>query len=307
MNAPRNNRILIIDDQVELRERLAKLLSGSNDREKLSDHVKSLREKLFSSVSEAPEEGAPQIEYEVDTVGSGQDALERIKQSLEKSNPYALAFIDMRMPSGWDGLRTAEEIRKIDKDIEMVIMTAFADYDQKEVAERVGCPEKLLYIKKPFHVEEILQMALSLCSKWALLQEQKENNVLLENLLKTLHHLRTAPREKIEKIALESVCLFLKADGGFLARWDLKSQQWELKSIFSNPSDDKIKKFIDTNAETMHKASTRKHFGSDYFMPFGKDHAYALVAFNAECRISSQWYKIFDLLTMSVDIELSRS
>ena len=81
----------------------------------------------------------------------------------------------MRMP-GWDGLKTAQEIRKIDSNIEIIIITAYTDIKREELVNKIGKPEKLLYLKKPFEKEEILQVILSLTTKWSL--EQKVKNQL---------------------------------------------------------------------------------------------------------------------------------
>lgn len=306
MSVLKNNRVLIVDDQVELRERMANLLIDGGDSEKSSSQVKNLRQKLLNPNSDNGNNHLSKSKYIVDTVGKGQDALEIIISANNQNKPYALAFIDMRMPTGWDGLKTAQEIRKIDKDIEIVMMTAFADYKQKDITEHIGYPEKLLYIKKPFNIEEILQMTLSLCSKWSILQEQKENNIILESLLKSLYHLRTSSKDKIKELALISVVDFLKAPGGILLQWDCLTQKWQIKESQGNISADKIKNFICANSNEMYQLSTRKHFGPDYFIPFGKEHCYAMVLFNPECKTSSHWYQIFDLLTMSIDIELAK-
>ena len=63
------------------------------------------------------------------------------------------------------------EIKLIDKNIEIVIVTAYTDRKREEILLTVGTPEKLLYLKKPFDREEILQVMLSLTLKWSLEKE----------------------------------------------------------------------------------------------------------------------------------------
>jgi len=83
---------------------------------------------------------------------------------------YAVAFIDIRMPPGWDGIKTAQKIREIDRDIEIVIVTAYADVTRSQIVSNIGYPEKLLYLRKPFDNDELAQIALQLTTKWAVVQ-----------------------------------------------------------------------------------------------------------------------------------------
>ena len=59
------------------------------------------------------------------------------RAALERGQPYAMAFVDMRMPPGWDGLKTIEELWKVDPDVQVVICSAHTDYDWSEVVERL--------------------------------------------------------------------------------------------------------------------------------------------------------------------------
>jgi len=112
----------------------------------------------------------------------------------------------MRMP-GWDGLKTASEIRKIDKNIEIIIVTAYSDKNRDEILESVGTPEKLLYLKKPFDREEIMQLVLSLTLKWSLEQEVKDqltvisgNKNKLEKIITSISKIEKARYNLIETI-----------------------------------------------------------------------------------------------------------
>jgi hypothetical protein len=88
--------------------------------------------------------------------------------------------------AGWVGLKTAQEIRKIDSNIEMIIMTAYTDIKREELVNKIGKPEKLLYLKKPFEKEEILQVVLSLTTKWSLEQKVKNQLQVIKNSKQTL-------------------------------------------------------------------------------------------------------------------------
>lgn len=166
-------RILIVDDQSDLREQLAQLLLSSGRQNKTARLVKSMRARLMGFGDGTEKDHDALSNYDIDTAGQGQEAFEMVQVALKQNAPYAVMFLDMRMPPGWDGLKTAQEIRKIDPNIEIVMMTAYADYSQEDLVREIGSPEKLLFIKKPFHSEEICQFAYSLCMKW--------NNQVLES------------------------------------------------------------------------------------------------------------------------------
>jgi len=112
-------------------------------------------------------------EYEVDSAYQGEEAAEMVAKAVAEQRPYMLAFVDMRMPPGWDGLKTIEEIWKRDPKLHVVICTAFSDYSWPEIVERLGASDKLLILKKPFDVSEVSQLAAALTRKrW--LEEQME-------------------------------------------------------------------------------------------------------------------------------------
>lgn len=98
--------------------------------------------------------------YEVHTALQGKEGFETVSAFRNKGTPFALAFIDIRMPPGWDGIQTAKKIREIVPDIEIVIVTAYSDRKRQEIVKEIGTPEKLLYVKKTFDHDEIRQLAL---------------------------------------------------------------------------------------------------------------------------------------------------
>jgi len=90
------------------------------------------------------------------------------EEAVRKNEPFTLAFIDVRMPPGWDGMETAKRIRALDPEIELVIVTAYSDHSIEEIVRAVGSSDKLLFLRKPFDPDELRQLALSLTSKWYL-------------------------------------------------------------------------------------------------------------------------------------------
>ena len=94
-----------------------------------------------------------------------------VKAAQESNRPFALAYIDVRMPPGADGIETVRQIRQFEQDIEIVIMTAYSDKTLPEIVNDMELLHKLLYIRKPFSREEIQQITLSLTGKWNIEQE----------------------------------------------------------------------------------------------------------------------------------------
>ena len=144
--------ILVIDDQAAIQTLVKKILQPK----KMTLH------SMASDIFDEDTLEQRKITYQVDTVSQGKEGLKLVEQALENNDPYPVAFIDMRMPPGWDGVTTAHRIRKIDPDIQIVFMTAYSDKSMNEIYEQLGGTDKLLYIKKPFDMEEITSITETL-------------------------------------------------------------------------------------------------------------------------------------------------
>ena len=97
---------------------------------------------------------------------SAESAVAEVKQALAQERPFAVVFLDMRMPPGPDGVWAAARIRELDSAVEIVVCTAYSDVDPCEIGGIVPPEEKLSYLQKPFHPHEIRQMTIALASKW---------------------------------------------------------------------------------------------------------------------------------------------
>ncbi len=86
---------------------------------------------------------------------------------MTAQRPYAVAFVDMRMPPGWDGVETVEHLWQEDPDLQVVICTAFSDHAWEDVIQRLNKNDKLLILRKPFDNIEVWQLANSLTKRWA--------------------------------------------------------------------------------------------------------------------------------------------
>jgi two-component system cell cycle sensor histidine kinase/response regulator CckA len=169
-----NDRVLIIDDDPEIQGAYRLVLSPEIEDKNLART--KLAQLLPKDRTVVP---PPSPQFELGIAGQGPEGVALAASALEKKQPYAVAFIDIRMPPGFDGMETAARIRRIDPDMEIVVVTAFSDRSRDEIVRAVGRPEKLLFLRKPFDPEELLQMALSLTAKWNLARQAKENETAL--------------------------------------------------------------------------------------------------------------------------------
>jgi len=154
-------RILIIDDNAAIHHDFRKVL-GANAEHAKQAALGALEAALFGDAAAA----TTRPNFEIDSAHQGQEGVTMAQQALIEGRPYAMAFIDMRMPPGWDGLETIERLWAIDPDVQVVICSAHTDYDWTEVVDRLGHSDKLLVLRKPAEPIEVLQSATALCRKW---------------------------------------------------------------------------------------------------------------------------------------------
>ena len=162
-----NNRILITDDQPEIIEDYLKILAPQKNTKK--NELAKLEADLFGyENSDNFNTKQEEERYIIDSATQGEEAIAFVKKSVSEKNFYALAFIDVRMPPGIDGIHTAAKIQKIDPNIEIVFVTAYSDYTREEILKLMKYKNKFFFIRKPFDVDEIKQLALALTEKWNL-------------------------------------------------------------------------------------------------------------------------------------------
>ncbi|HVY71354.1 MAG TPA: response regulator, partial [Verrucomicrobiae bacterium] len=111
------------------------------------------------------------------------EGYEMVRQAAAQDRPYAMAFIDVRMPPGWDGVETIEQIWKTNPDLQVVVCTAYSDYSWGEMLQKLGNTDKLLILKKPFDNVEVLQLATALVEKWNLTRQARGHVADLERLV----------------------------------------------------------------------------------------------------------------------------
>lgn len=163
---PKIPRMLLVDDNRSIHDDFRKILCPDSQQ---ASELEAAESTLFG----APAETKKAMQFELDSAYQGKDALELVRQSVADKKPYAMAFMDVRMPPGWDGIETTAAIWKLDPDIQIVICTAYSDYSWSELHEKLGHTDRLVILKKPFDNIEVLQLAHALCEKWHLLQRTR--------------------------------------------------------------------------------------------------------------------------------------
>ena len=168
---PHHPRIVVIDDNPAIHEDFDKILAAPES--KAANALGETELLLFGAPASGafPTPAPQESQFELSHALQGQEGLALVEQAVLEGRHYSVAFIDMRMPPGWDGLETAERILKVDPAVQVVICTAYSDYSWDEIRSRLGRPDGLLILKKPFDVVEVLQIAHNLTRKWDLTRE----------------------------------------------------------------------------------------------------------------------------------------
>lgn len=160
MSEAKNRRVLLVDDTPSIHEDYRKILGGPQASAEEAD----LRAAFFGEPRREPRAGG----YEFDSAFQGQQALEMVRAACAAGRPYALAFVDVRMPPGWDGIETIARLWEVDTDLQVVVCTAFSDYSWDDMLAKLGQSDRLLILKKPFDPVEVCQLALSTTETWNL-------------------------------------------------------------------------------------------------------------------------------------------
>ncbi|MCO4783026.1 MAG: response regulator [Candidatus Cloacimonetes bacterium] len=171
-----NRKILVVDDSESIHEDFRKILCR---RQK--NAFNDLDSFIFG---ESEKQNDLNMKFELESAYQGQDANRMVIQSITDNSPFAMAFVDMRMPPGWGGIETVKHLWQSDPNLEIVICSAYSDYSWKDIISQLGGTDKLLFLKKPFDNIEIRQLAFSLTEKWNLKQQASLKLIDLESLVK---------------------------------------------------------------------------------------------------------------------------
>lgn len=180
-------RILVVDDTPSIHADFRKILALQGAEAPLE----AAETAVFGSRQTTEATGA----FRFDCALQGQDALVLVEAANAADDPYALAFVDMRMPPGWDGMETIRHLWAVDPALQIVICTAYSDYSWADTIRQLGAADNLIILKKPFDNIEVLQLAHALTRKWQLARENRARLSSLDELVRE----RTGALERAEE------------------------------------------------------------------------------------------------------------
>src|SRR5579871_206550 len=178
------SRVLVIDDNPSIHRDFEKILVGVDTG---AAGLAADEAAIFGSSGT----DSRRARFRPSFALQGQAGVALASQAVEAGDPFAVAFVDMRMPPGWDGLETIERLWQVDSRIQVVICSAYSDYDWADVVRRLGHEDRLLIVKKPFDPSEIEQAARALSRKWL-------NERALNHHIQGLEHTVTKRTEGLE-------------------------------------------------------------------------------------------------------------
>lgn len=240
--------ILVVDDEPKILDDYRYALESLKGQSAFD--LAALDHELFDT--SMPSQNA--VDHNIVYCNTGEKAVKAVLRATENSEPFSVAFIDMRMPPGINGITTAEKIRSADPDIEIVIVTAFSDVSPEEILSRVGPAHKLLYLNKPFSASEIRQFALALTTKWS--QEIKLKEIIQK-------------KEKVIKISEASLVTEKKITAD--VQQELQATKELQKALYQATSEciliHKNEKVIDSNlkVESLYGYSIRESIDKSIF------------------------------------------
>jgi diguanylate cyclase (GGDEF)-like protein len=151
-------RILVVDDNESIHSDFRKvLLAGRSSTDLASDEA-----ALFGQAAQYSSKPT----FEMDSAMQGQEGYDKVVAAIAAGTPYQLAFVDMRMPPGWDGVQTIQKLWEADPRLQVVICSAYSEYSFDRIVENLGATDRLLILKKPFDALEVSQIATALSAKW---------------------------------------------------------------------------------------------------------------------------------------------
>ena len=160
------HRILVIDDNPAIHEDFRKILCRNRSS---SSQLEEMEAALFGIAAPLGQ----QSEFEIDSAYQAHEGLARVFHALQEGRPYDMAFVDVRMPPGWDGIEVTPKLWIADPELHIVLCTAYSDYSWEEMFARIGASDRMFILRKPFDRMEVLQLAHTLTGRRRALQSSK--------------------------------------------------------------------------------------------------------------------------------------
>ena len=192
--AKRHYRILVVDDVADIHDDVRKILGMPIGNHALDD----TEAEIFGG----PARTTAASLFEIDSAMQGDEAVERTRAAVAEGRPYAVAFVDMRMPPGMDGLETMLALWKIDPELQVVSCSAYSDHSWEEMIAATGETDRLLILRKPFDPIEVKQLAHALTTKWDLQRAAHRQLQRLESTVAERTH-ELSRREALFELILE--------------------------------------------------------------------------------------------------------
>ena len=217
-----NRRILVIDDSPNILEDFRKILcpGGAFISDMWSEFSQDLLDEDFPHRGKEP--------FELNCVDNGMSGCDLVKYAKAQGSPFAVAFLDLRLHHGWDGIETIERIWDEDPGVQVVLCTAHPDFGWSEALPRLGHRDQLLILRKPFDPIEVWQLSTALTMKWHWTQQARLRVQELEQIVTN----RTVKLEETNR-RLEQDLLRRQVAEGQLAQVvrDLEERNVELSVV----------------------------------------------------------------------------
>lgn len=213
-----NRRVLVIDDNPAIHEDFRKILTADKGSEDLAKAV----EAFFGEA----DTGHKGFDVELQSASQGKEGVALCKEAVAHGKPFAVAFVDMRMPPGWDGLKTISELWKVDPNLQVVICSAYSDHSWTQIREKLGETDRLLILKKPFDNAEVLQLTAALIEKRYLTEIAEARAEELDEIVESrTQYLKQSKRETDLLIsAIDSMLIGLD-ERGKVNLWNSESER----------------------------------------------------------------------------------
>lgn len=198
-----NYRILLIDDNEDILQDYKDILIKNIDFDTHAFQAILFDDDIDTTVEKKNELPS----FDIETALQGEEGLELVKKSLREEKPFAVAFVDVRMPPGIDGIETVKKMWMLDPSIQVVICTAYSDYSFQDIRDQLDNSDSLIILKKPFDGIEVQQLASMLSKKWIVSYEKNEQQKILESTIAKLK-LEVQQREETDDLRKAQKKLF---------------------------------------------------------------------------------------------------